>query len=426
MIDQLYRISRRTRITWRLLGTVLVLLVVGLAVSVVQWLVTQRHMGYLQQLETVRLPVDQRVQQAALDIASSQVMLIEYVADREPDYIALDEHIISARNALTEAMLITTDPERLQRLRELHEQAERYSNSVERLQFAKLGGNRPGVVYYSAEVQRLGDNLRDEAQRLVRDSAAQAREDAHREAQAFQQSALTGSLVLLLTFAVLATAAFLIARSVIQPIREIQQATQRMARGEEGQPLPDLAQAPDELGELARSFNEMARTIQQAQAEQAAWSRQLEERVQQRTRELGQMVKQQEQLLATVRALSVPVIPILERIIVMPLVGVVDSQRAAQVMDSLLEGIEAHRAQVALVDITGVPVVDTHVAGTLLQVAQAARLLGCQVVLVGIRPEVAHTLVTLGVDLRQWAGMVTRANLQSGVEYALRATGRSL
>jgi GAF domain-containing protein/anti-anti-sigma regulatory factor len=133
--------------------------------------------------------------------------------------------------------------------------------------------------------------------------------------------------------------------------------------------------------------------------------------------------KAQEKLLATVQALSSPVVPIFEGIIVLPLVGSIDSTRAQRFTESLLEGITAQEAQVAIIDITGVPVVDTSVANYLLQAASAARLLGCRVVLVGIRPEVAQTVVQLGVDL---TGITTRADLQSGVEYALSVVGQKL
>lgn len=118
---------------------------------------------------------------------------------------------------------------------------------------------------------------------------------------------------------------------------------------------------------------------------------------------------------ATLAELSTPLIPLNDQIVVMPLVGAIDSYRVEQVLDTLLRGIETSRAEFAIIDITGVPVVDTQVANTLLQAAQAVKLLGARVVLTGIRPEVAQTLVGLGVDLRQ---IITRSSLQSGIGYA--------
>lgn len=114
--------------------------------------------------------------------------------------------------------------------------------------------------------------------------------------------------------------------------------------------------------------------------------------------------------------LSTPLIPINDKIVVMPLIGRIDSQRAERVLETLLNGIAAHHADLAIIDITGVSVVDTQVANALIQTARAVRLVGAQVVLTGIRPEVAQTLVSLGVDL---GDIVTRSTLQSGIAYSL-------
>jgi rsbT co-antagonist protein RsbR len=113
--------------------------------------------------------------------------------------------------------------------------------------------------------------------------------------------------------------------------------------------------------------------------------------------------------------LSTPLIPITNDVVVMPLVGSIDSRRAQQVLDTLLHGINERNARVAILDITGVPVVDTHVASALIRAAQAAQLLGARVVLTGIRPEVAQTLVGMGTELH---GVVTRSDLQSGIAFA--------
>jgi rsbT co-antagonist protein RsbR len=114
--------------------------------------------------------------------------------------------------------------------------------------------------------------------------------------------------------------------------------------------------------------------------------------------------------------LSTPLMPIADNVIVMPLVGAIDSRRAQQIMEVLLEGISEQQAETAILDITGVKVVDTQVASALLRTAQAAQLLGAQVVLTGISSEVAQALVHLGATL---GGVVTLSNLQSGITYAL-------
>lgn len=119
---------------------------------------------------------------------------------------------------------------------------------------------------------------------------------------------------------------------------------------------------------------------------------------------------------AALRELSSPLIPIADNVVIMPLIGSIDSGRAQQVMETLLEGVAEHNAETAILDITGVQVVDTQVANALIQAAQAVRLLGAQVVLTGIGPSMAQTLVGLGADL---SSIVTQGSLQSGIAYAL-------
>lgn len=115
--------------------------------------------------------------------------------------------------------------------------------------------------------------------------------------------------------------------------------------------------------------------------------------------------------------LSTPLIPISDDIVVMPLVGVVDSRRAAQMLEKLLTGITQRSARVAILDITGVGMVDTQVAETLVRVAKAVKLLGAEIVLTGISAEVAQTLVSLGTGL---TGLVMHGTLQAGIRYAMR------
>jgi rsbT co-antagonist protein RsbR len=119
---------------------------------------------------------------------------------------------------------------------------------------------------------------------------------------------------------------------------------------------------------------------------------------------------------AALQELSAPIIPIYGGVLVLPLIGAIDTQRATAIMETLLEGVAERNAKVVLLDITGVPVVDTSVAHHLIQAARAVRLLGAEIVLVGIRPEIAQTIVQLGVDL---SGISTMADLQGGVAYAL-------
>jgi rsbT co-antagonist protein RsbR len=121
--------------------------------------------------------------------------------------------------------------------------------------------------------------------------------------------------------------------------------------------------------------------------------------------------------------LSAPLIPVFEKISVMPLVGTIDTERARLIMENLLNGVVKHRAEVVLIDITGVPVVDTMVAHHIIQAADAVRLVGAKCMLVGIRPEIAQTIVNLGIDLNQFS---TNSTLRKGIEKALEMTDRKI
>ncbi len=139
-----------------------------------------------------------------------------------------------------------------------------------------------------------------------------------------------------------------------------------------------------------------------------------------RIEELARASESQKKLVQTIQEMSTPVMPVYEGIIALPLVGTIDTKRAQQIMENVLSSIAQYQASVVIMDITGVPVMDTGVANHLLQVAKAARLLGSEVIMVGIRPEVAQTIVHLGVDL---TGIATQQNLQRGLEYAFRVMG---
>ncbi|MCC6557501.1 MAG: PAS domain S-box protein [Polyangiaceae bacterium] len=127
-------------------------------------------------------------------------------------------------------------------------------------------------------------------------------------------------------------------------------------------------------------------------------------------------------LSAALEAMSTPLIPITREIVVMPLIGHMDSERAARVMDASLAGVQASGAQVVILDVTGLAVVDSQVAAALVRAARALRLLGARTVLTGIQPAVAQTLVSLGLDLE---GITTHGTLQSAIAAALRGEAPS-
>jgi rsbT co-antagonist protein RsbR len=123
---------------------------------------------------------------------------------------------------------------------------------------------------------------------------------------------------------------------------------------------------------------------------------------------------------ATISELQTPVIQVWDGILALPIVGTVDTARAQDMTEALLERIVATGSEIVLLDITGVPVVDTAVARHLLETVTAARLLGADVLIVGLSSRTAMTLVQLGIDLSH---VTTRATLAKGLEFAFRRLG---
>ncbi|WP_437486884.1 response regulator [Sorangium sp. So ce1014] len=193
--------------------------------------------------------------------------------------------------------------------------------------------------------------------------------------------------------------------------------------------------------ELERRVEERTEALARAVAELERAKESLEETVARRTRELQRANERLERELAERAALeearsalqaqiiaaqaarlaelSTPIIPISDQILVMPLIGMVDEERAQGMVDAATMGVSGRRAAVMILDITGVSRVDARVAQALLRAARAVRLLGAQVVITGIRPEVARELVALGAEMTE---MVTQSTLQGGIAYAMSKT----
>jgi rsbT co-antagonist protein RsbR len=133
--------------------------------------------------------------------------------------------------------------------------------------------------------------------------------------------------------------------------------------------------------------------------------------------ERERVIRQQQD---AIRELSTPVLQVRERLLILPIIGVLDTQRATQLTDQLLRGIRTNRAKVVVIDITGVPEIDTTVANHLVEAVDASRLMGASVIITGLSSEIARTLVTIGVDLSK---MNTIGDLQSGIEEAERQLG---
>jgi anti-anti-sigma regulatory factor/HAMP domain-containing protein len=191
--------------------------------------------------------------------------------------------------------------------------------------------------------------------------------------------------------------------------------------------------ARNEIGVLAQAFNSMTAELQDTQLglEQRIAERtgalqgalaEVESRAEEQQRLLGELEAQR----AVIRELSVPVIPITADTMVMPLVGALDRSRIEQVQTQALRAVEATSTRYLVLDITGVPIIDSQVAQGLVAVMQAIRLLGSEVILVGIRPEVAQTMVGLGIlfhELRTFVDLQTALHF-IGTRQTVAVAGR--
>ncbi|WP_437870427.1 response regulator [Sorangium sp. So ce363] len=172
--------------------------------------------------------------------------------------------------------------------------------------------------------------------------------------------------------------------------------------------------------EVARQTEELRQTNERLQRELVERARAEEERARAEEERAALQAEVIDAQSARLAELSTPLIPITDHIMVMPLIGTIDSARAEQALEAALNGVQANRAKVVIIDVTGVTVLDSAVASTLMSTATALRLLGSKTVITGIRAELAQTLIDLGVDL---GAVVTKGTLQSGIGYALQQAG---
>ena len=167
----------------------------------------------------------------------------------------------------------------------------------------------------------------------------------------------------------------------------------------------ELASTEEAINVLLEDFSALLEERKRAEAE-------LQERLQ-------TIQRQQE----AINELSTPVIKVWEGLLVLPIIGTLDSQRTQRMMESLLQQIVATGSKMAILDITGVPVVDTMVANHLIKTITAAGLMGAECILSGISPSIAQTIVHLGIDL---TGIKTKSTMMEAMRYAIRANGQKV
>ncbi|HYF61760.1 MAG TPA: STAS domain-containing protein [Herpetosiphonaceae bacterium] len=262
-------------------------------------------------------------------------------------------------------------------------------------------------------------HLTDSAQAVAADAAAsaEAAEAGLRErlVRTFWIIALVSGLALAGALALV----LVLPSRLLHPIASLHATARRFGQGDLDARAP--IEHDDEVGALAASFNAMADSLAsraqalEAQRQEAEAARALAEQGRLRLAEQLAIIQDQRSVL---RELSVPLLPLSDGAMAMPLIGALDSARMLMAQERALAALEHQRIRCLLLDVTGVPVIDTQVASGLISLIQAARLLGAEVALVGIQPDVAQTLVQLGLTLE---GVRVYRNMQQGIETILRA-----
>ena len=165
------------------------------------------------------------------------------------------------------------------------------------------------------------------------------------------------------------------------------------------------------LGALSRGVNEMIDSLASEQQKSAEYRRDLEDK-------LATIERQQ----AAIRELSTPIMEVWDGILCLPIVGIMDTGRSADMTDALLRAVVSTRARCAIIDITGIEVMDTGTADHFIRMAKAVRLLGAECVLTGMNPQIAQTVVHMGVDME---GVTTHRSLRDALHYMTGSGSRS-
>jgi rsbT co-antagonist protein RsbR len=291
-----------------------------------------------------------------------------------------------------------------------------------------------GMQSYASNIelrQKYETNLRAKDERLQIESDGLARgaeqllieSTAALTAQsAAAQRLALGAFVSVLVLAVLI--AIGLAQTITRPLKQVVDAIEGMYHGRSA--IRIATSDRSEVGQLAHAFNDMVDALS---AERLALQSQ-QETLTERNAELEGALSavhaaqaERDMMAGFIRNVSVPILPILDRVVLVPLVGELDQERAMTMADRVLRGVEDYRARLIILDVTGVPLIDSAVAQWLIRVIESARLLGADCTMVGITPEVAQTLVSTGIDLSM---INTQADLRTAIEHVVRDRSRSL
>jgi CHASE3 domain sensor protein/anti-anti-sigma regulatory factor len=327
--------------------------------------------------------------------------------------------------------LVRDDPQQSEQLRQIDLEVQGWRIYVHQVGIGirKRLGKRPSAASdaFTATGFRGKQDYDDIRSRLVALRSAEAqladirRQEAQTSTLTLRVTLLTGTLVV--SVLCLGTLS-LLASNIARRVGRVTWAAERIATGDNTIRC-DLPDSHDEVGLMATMFNSMANIIQQRTDDLTSQYTVVEAArcaAEASHAQIAQQLDVIDQQQALIRDISVPVLPLLASTLVMPLVGALDSKRLMLMQEQALHALERSSARQLILDITGVPIVDTQVALGLMQLVQAAQLLGTRVSIVGIRPEVAQALVGLGISL---SNIKTFSTLQLGVAQAIAAEARS-
>jgi rsbT co-antagonist protein RsbR len=190
---------------------------------------------------------------------------------------------------------------------------------------------------------------------------------------------------------------------VRERIADILMVLSSITDGSTGERLPPELPADDPFGVLYEGINQVVETLVSGQERLAAYQRELEERL--------HTIEQQR---SAIRELSTPVIEVWDRVLCLPIVGVMDTARSAEMTEALLRAVTEKKTRYAIVDVTGIEVMDSRTTDHFIRMARAVRLLGAECVLAGISPNIAQTIVHMGVEL---AGIVAFRSMREALHH---------
>ncbi len=233
----------------------------------------------------------------------------------------------------------------------------------------------------------------------------------------FTDTSVWLSLVTVLGLALLLP--YIVQQAIVRPVERLADAAQAVTQGDVQQQV--AVTQTDEVGKLQAAFNQMVQSLHQQQAELGERNAALEREREALATALDDVQRLSAERTALlermVERLSAPVLPVLEGVLVLPVIGTVDDRRRTVLQTTLLDAVAAQHARIAILDLTGLSNADAAVAHTLIEMVQGCQLLGAQPVIVGVAPALAAALVNEGLDVQ---AVHTRANLQAAVHSAQR------